>query len=56
LRSVPFGVFVLLSKFRPKEKLKIRNSKKEWFWRFLVSRSEEKSVKISRFIYLVFII
>jgi hypothetical protein len=29
LRSVPFGVFVLLSKFRPKEKLKIRNSKKE---------------------------
>jgi hypothetical protein len=48
--------FFLLSKFRQKEKLKIRNSKKAWFWRFLVSRNEGKSVKISRLIYLVFII
>ncbi len=52
----PSVFFFLLSKFRQKEKLKIRNSKKAWFWRFLVSRNEGKSVKISRLIYLVFII
>jgi hypothetical protein len=49
------AVLFLLAKFVRKAKLKTKNSKKKWFCRFSVGRSErEKNVKSAIFVYLVF--
>jgi hypothetical protein len=49
------AVLFLLAKFVRKAKLKTKNSKKKWFCRFSVGRSErEKNVKSAIYVYLVF--
>jgi hypothetical protein len=49
------AVLFLLAKFVRKAKLKTKNSKKKWFCRFSVGRSERgKNVKSAIFVYLVF--
>jgi hypothetical protein len=47
---VVWGAVFFLAKYRQNAKFKIKISKKNWFWRLLVARSEEgkKKIKFAR--------
>jgi hypothetical protein len=52
------AIFLLAKRYRQNAKFKKKtNSKKQWFWRLSVARTEgEKRLRIASFIYLVFIV